>query len=383
MEAMSEAQSITQKGVTNSKENGMTAAIMTIFDIYNYGNRLQNYAVQYVLNQMQLETVTFVSDSERISQVQKIKYFLQKITKYHLPGSVPYWKYSLPKCLKFEGFNRRYIKVKRFQSIGRIDRGIDYFIVGSDQVWNPLWYDSESCKKDRYLLTFTEKRKKICFSPSFGLTELPEEWKPWFKEHLLGFENLSVRETAGAKIIKELTGQEAEVLIDPTLMLSKDEWMEIARQPVQIGSQKKYAFAFFLGGMSDTVKKDIVLLVQRHGYMILDVLDMSRPEYMSDPSEFLYLLANAEMILTDSFHGCVFSFIFDKPFWVYDRIEGMDMNSRMETFLRKFDLEGRKRNQAEAIDDFTVDYSKGKSILCIEREKVIAFLKKSMQGAQD
>lgn len=380
---MPKAQSIHQKEMACDKENGMTAAIMTIFDIYNYGNRLQNYAVQHILNQMHLETVTYVSDMERIGQVQKIKYFLQKITKYHLPGSVAYWKYTLPKCLRFEGFNRRYIKVRRFKSIEKIDKDIDCFVVGSDQVWNPLWYDRDSSKKDRYLLTFTEKRKRICLSPSFGLTELPEEWKPWFKEHLLGFENLSVRETAGAKIIKELTGQEAEVLIDPTLMLSKEEWMEIARPSVQDGPQAKYVFAFFLGGMSDTVKKDIDLLVQRHGYMVMDVLDISRPEYMSDPSEFIYLLANAEMILTDSFHGCVFSFIFDKPFWVYDRINGMDMNSRMETLLRKFDLEGRKRCQAEAIDDFGIDYSKGKGILCHEKEKMTAFLKKSMQKAQD
>lgn len=361
----------------------MKAAIMTIYDISNYGNRLQNYAVQFVLNKMQLETVTYAHDSERITYVQKIKYLIQTASCYHIPGNISYWKYYMPKCMIFEKFNDRYIKHTYFKTIDEIDKNIDYFIIGSDQVWNPLWYDRALCKKDIFLLSFVEKTKKVCFSPSFGLERLPQKWEPWFKKNLEDFEYLSVRENAGAKIIKELTGREAEVLIDPTLMLSKDEWMKIAQPPVKVIKNEEYVFTYFLGGVSEKGKEDIAFLMQNYNYRIIDVLDMSKPEYMSDPSEFIFLIANAKMILTDSFHGCVFSFIFDKPFWVYDRVNGMEMNSRIETFLSKFDLKGRKRKGETAIDNFKVDYSKGKEILCNEKEKLVAFLSKSIKADRD
>ncbi len=358
----------------------MKAAIITIFDKLNYGNRLQNYAVQYVLNQMQMETVTYAFDFDRITKIQKIKFFLQKISKFRLPGTIHFWKYYVAKCLKFEKFNNKHIKYKYYHSINEIDKSMDYFIVGSDQVWNPLWYDMTSCQQDVYLLTFVEKKKKICFSPSFGLEELPEEWKPWFLKHLREFEFLSVRETAGAEIIRELTEREAEVLIDPTLMLSQDEWMKIAHPTDAADYRDEYIFVYFLGGVSEKGKRDIDILVQEYQYRIINVLDESKPEYMSDPGEFIYLIANAKMILTDSFHGCVFSFIFNKPFWVYDRVNGMNMNSRIETFLGKFELGERKRIQTEMLVDFETDYEKGKEILCNEKERVTSFLNKSMKG---
>lgn len=355
----------------------MRAAIITIFDKLNYGNRLQNYAVQYVLHHMQLETVTYAFDAG-ITKAQRIKYFLQKASGYRLPGATSFWKYYIPKCLKFEQFNRKHIAYKYINLMDEIDRRMDYYIVGSDQVWNPLWYDTDSNKKDAYLLTFAEKRKKVCFSPSFGLEELPEEWKPWFRKQLLEFEYISVRETAGVKIIRDLTGLEAEVLIDPTLMLSKEEWRKIAHPSPVVDYREDYIFVYFLGGAPENGKKDIEVLAQKYHYRIVDVLDMSKPEYLSDPGEFIYLLANAKMVLTDSFHGCVFSFMFDKPFWVYGRVNGMNMNSRIETFLGKFHLEGRRRDQAEILDDFETDFWEGKEILRSEKEKVRTFLKKSM-----
>lgn len=354
----------------------MKAAIITIFDKTNYGNRLQNYAVQYVLGKMKLETITYAYEPQKITNMQKVKHCLQKVTGYCLPGSVSYWKYYFSKLLRFEKFNNKRLNYKYIKSIDEIAKEIDYFVLGSDQVWNPLWYDS--VKRDLYLLTFTERCKKVCFSPSFGLRELPEEWNAWFKKYLLDFEYLSVRENAGAKIIENLTGQEAEVLIDPTLMLTKEEWMKIAYPQKKVNYDEEYIFIYFLGGISDVGKNDINLLEKKYGYKIVDVLDMDKLEYMSDPGEFIYLIAHAKMILTDSFHGCVFSFLFDKLFWVYDRVGGGDMNSRIDTFLGKFHLESMKREQTEAFRIFEIDYSASKEILCAEKEKVIAFLNKSI-----
>ena len=119
----------------------------------------------------------------------------------------------------------------------------DFFVVGSDQVWNPEWYEDCKIKKEMYLLTFADDSKKICFSPSFSVEKLPSKWEEWFRVNLNKFPRLSVREDTGAKIIENLTGRKAEVLIDPTLMLSKEEWKKLSADNKI--TEKDYILTYF------------------------------------------------------------------------------------------------------------------------------------------
>lgn len=361
-------------------KNKKKAIIVTIYDPKpNYGNRLQNYAVQTVLESLGVKTETISAEKSMVSEKEKLKYYIQRLFKYRLPGNKTFWKAIFPRLLVFDRFNRHYINTKHIDQIDQIDEA-DYYVLGSDQVWNATWYDKESIKKDLFLLTFARPEQKVCFSPSFGIDTLPTEWIPWFKHKLKSFPFLSVREEAGKILIWELTGKEAEILIDPTMMLDKVKWMKIAKKPMKLNLNTPYILTYFLGGRSDRINNDLNRIAKENGFNIYNLLDETQQGvYVSGPCEFIYLISQAKLVLTDSFHACVFSFLFQKPFLVYSR-QGKENNmmSRIETLLKKFNLERKYVDSGLENELLEADYSDGYKQLIIERQKTMTFLKKSM-----
>lgn len=359
----------------------ISATIVTIYDpTPNYGNRLQNYAVQFVLERIDVSSKTVSFQKCELEWRKELKYFAQKMTGYRLPGNKNYWRNEPARILTFNRFNKKFIHTERITAIDQISK-TDFYILGSDQVWNPTWYTDSVLKKDLFLLTFAKPEQKVCFSPSFSVDSLDDEWIPWFKEHLGTIPKLSVRENAGARIIKELTGRDAVVTIDPTMMLNQREWMSIAKQPKNVDCSGTYILTYFLGGESLQAEHDINRYKDEIGVdNVYNLLDYNQPDiFVSGPSEFIYLIDHAQLILTDSFHACVFSFLFGKPFLCYDRI-GVEnsMNSRMETLFTKFDLQRKYVNSGLPNELMECDYSKGYITLEKEREKMIHFLKESM-----
>ena len=359
------------------------ATVITIYDPLNIGNRLQNYAVQRVLRDLDFEVSTVTYPSNPITWKMRAKKILQQISNYHLPGNKDYWKALDFNKIQirldtFKEFNRKYICMQKIKKIGEI-KSSDYYILGSDQVWNPTWYNECKLKKDLFLLTFARSEKKICFAPSFGVEKLPEKWEPWFKKYLIDIPRLSVREDAGARILKEYTGKDAFVMIDPTLMLDRNEWNEIAAKPMHIDTKKTYILTYFLGGRSTETECAIKEYAEQLYASVYHLVDPNQPDvYVTGPSEFLYLIAHAKLVLTDSFHACVFSFLYEKPFLVYDR-QGADcMISRIETLLRKFDLERKYTGNSLKNELLECDYSVGYKILLQERQKALRFLKVSL-----
>lgn len=354
------------------------ASIITIYDPKpNYGNRLQNYAVQFVLENLGLDVITIAVENYRITTLEWIKYILQRISDYHFPGDKKYWETEFPKRAKFNSFNKKYIKTKYANKIEDIGKS-DYYIIGSDQVWNPEWYKYCPIKSEVFLLSFAKPNQKICFSPSFGIDDIDDEWKGWFAKQLSSFPQIAVREQAGAKIVKKLTGKDALVTIDPTLMLCKNDWNKIAKCPPKINCNKNYILIYFLGGISDRIENDLKEYEAVTGYTIYNVLDTSNPDlYRTDPSEFIYLISHAKLILTDSFHACVFSFIYDKPFLVYNRQDG-GMMSRLNTLLNKFSLERKYVGSGLANELFECDYKEGYLRLKQEKKELLNYLKKTM-----
>lgn len=361
----------------------MKCTIITIYDSdTNYGNRLQNYAVQSVLSSF-AENVDTISFLKRFSDEKMIiKYSLQRLSGYRLPGDFFYWKYHAPKQILFYKFNKQYINTKHITSLAMIIRlKSDYFVLGSDQVWNPIWYDDCELKKNLFLLTFATPEQKVCFSPSFGTEHLPREWTLLFKQYLSTIPLISVREEAGAKIVKDLTGKNAEVLIDPTMMLDAVDWMKIAKKPKKVDCDKPYILTYFLGGHSERMEQDMHRFACENNLIIYNLMDYMQPDvYVTGPSEFIYLISRSKLVMTDSFHACVFSFLFDKPFLVYAR-EGIEykMMSRIDTFLGKFHLERKFVDSGLENNVFEADYTQGYEQLEIERKKVINFLKRSMK----
>lgn len=350
--------------------------IITIIDNNNYGNRLQNYAVQETLkkfNQYEIETIK--NEPRLNKKVSKFKYFLKWI-KSILANAKNMTNGSLRKE-KFLEFNKENIKFsrKRFNVFKKYN---DYecFIVGSDQVWNPFF----SRLRDFELLNFTTTAKKISFSASFGISKLPEEYIEETKKCLSDFKNISVREDDGEKIIKSMgIKKQVEVLVDPTMMLTTKEWDKVAKKPIQLKS-KRYILNYFLGELSEERKKEINRIATENECEVINILDKNSPFYQTGPSEFLYLEKNAFLICTDSFHSCVFAILFNVPFIVFDREDKNEkMNSRIDTLLRKLELNNRRYSGKISSNELEIDYTNSYKILEEERKKAINFLEKSLE----
>lgn len=353
----------------------MKVGIVTINDPNpNYGNRLQNYAVDYVLKELGHDVSTLYVEKQ-LGLKDKIKKVINVLTFYKLASDPKLSKNIYKKRVKYVKFNEKYLSMNRIDIFDDLSNSYDYFVIGSDQVWNPSWYDDR--KKEAYLLSFAKKEQKVCFSPSFGIEEIPKEWESHFKTNLEKFGNISVREKAGADIINKLTGKKAEVLIDPTLMLDADDWRKISAKPEKIDLEKPYILTYFLGGRSKEKQEYIDKLSKKHGLAVYNLLDIEQEDvFITDPSEFIYMVDRAKIILTDSFHACVFSFLFNKPFQVFTR-DGKEKNmmSRMDTLLGLFELKSKLYSESfEEQEIFKADYDRGYEILALERKKVYEFL---------
>lgn len=232
----------------------MKVGIMTITnDKPNYGNRLQNYAVQRVLESIGCEVETINNINKRVI-TKPYKAFVKNIISsihYNISGFEKDKLNTFLREKRFNDFNKKYIKKsKYFVTETNIPKDLadsyDYFVCGSDQIWNPCFL--RSSKLD--FLTFAKKGQRISYSASFGISEIPEERKAEYKEWINGLDYISVREEAGADIVKNLTGRDATVLVDPTLMLTNEEWRSIAKKP-KLNLEQKYLLTYFLGPISD------------------------------------------------------------------------------------------------------------------------------------
>lgn len=362
----------------------MKIGILTITNGENYGNRLQNYASQTVLESLGFEAETIRNktgtkiDSNAKKSIKKIISSNYRKVRFLNVHKLDNWY----RQAKFNEFNNKYIKfssdiIEKGNVPEHLSNKYNYFISGSDQVWNPEFYFNSEID----FLTFAPREKRIAYSPSFGVSELNDKYKEQYKIWINGMKYLSVREEAGANIIKDLTGREATVLVDPTLMLSKDEWLKIAKIPSWI-QNKKYILTYFLGDTPNEIRNEINEIACKRNLKVINLLDKEDKEaYVCDPSEFLALINNCDVFYTDSFHGAVFSIIMQVPFVVVDRRDNnKPMNSRIDTLLKLFDMEERyHRNIDSEQRIFSVNYEKTENIRLREREKSLKYLRQSLK----
>lgn len=360
------------------------AAIISLYGNSNFGNKLQNYAVQEVLKKYNFEVTNIINipclNNKKISYKRVLKFYIKAFIEKIIHNN------NIHDCLDcadtkerqkaFLEFNKYINNTSFFFSFSKIRyfRNFDYFFVGSDQIWNPLY----GGLSDLDLLTFTEKNK-IAISASFGIDEIPEQYKEKTANSLKKFKGISVREENGKKIVENLTNrQDVEVLVDPTMLLSIDEWNSVSKKPKMLKTDK-YVLCYFLGDLSDEKKEQIYNLAAKNNCEVINILDPNSEYYSCGPSEFIYLESHANLIFTDSFHSCVFAILYNIPFIVYNR-EGKrnDMNSRIITLLNKFELNDRLYGKRDLNDMFKIDYTRTNELLTLEREKAQNFLNKNV-----
>ena len=364
--------------------------IVTLNGYFNYGNRLQNYALQEVLKDFGFTVETIIKKSDTNSTVSKNilgkvkeKSFKEIICAANNKALNTLYRNKLKeqRTQIFRDFTKKYIVETNFSISDNnipndLSHSYDYFVTGSDQVWNPTYKNNSSIE----FLTFASSEKRIAYAPSFGVSEIPEQKRDNYTTWLSELAHISVREEAGAKIISELTGRDAQVLVDPTMLLTKEKWLSIAKAP-SIKPKKKYLLTYFLGDIPKERKKKINDVAKKNDLEIVHLAQIKyRIPYLSGPSEFIHYINNASVFCTDSFHGAVFSILLDTPFIVFNR-EGKSpsMNSRIETLLSKFSLESRSDNNVLSNSQiFDVDYSHTIPILKEEQKKSLDYLKNAL-----
>ncbi|NSL52728.1 polysaccharide pyruvyl transferase family protein [Calidifontibacillus erzurumensis] len=371
-------------------------AILTINDYSNYGNRLQNYATQEILKSIGFSVETIIHEVvkpnpwhnvNKFSRLNKIKEMsvAEILSKTTIKLSNYFNKRKLSnlrenRIQSFKEFTNTFIKETNFSISDKklpndLSNQYDFFITGSDQVWNPYFRYGSSID----FLAFAPQDKRIAYAPSFGISQIPPEYVDRYKQWLSDIPYLSVREHAGAKIIKDLTGRDAVVLVDPTLMLTKEKWLSIAK-PAKTKPKKKYLLTYFLGGIPKEYNKKIDRIAKENELQIINLVDIKDPEtYITGPSEFIDFIHSASIFCTDSFHGVVFSILMETPFIVFERAGDLpSMNSRIETILSTFKLEARHVQNIRKEEIFEADYTHVWPILEAERKKAFDYLKEAL-----
>lgn len=264
-------------------------------------------------------------------------------------------------------------------------KNYDIFLCGSDQLWLPHNLGSHF-----YTLEFApEGKPKIAYATSFGVSEIPRNLKKATAKYLNRFQHLSTREIAGRKIIYELTGKDAQVVCDPTLLFDADGWEGML--PDKKVLNDPYVFCYFLGTnpehrrLAQEFKTQTDLKIVScpflDNFVEEDIRFGDIQMFDMDAADFVNLIRHAEYILTDSFHGSVFSILHHKKFMTFDRFLGgtNSRNSRIDSLCTLLDLSERRYSGDIMSIQNDIDYAKVDIKLGKLREESSVYLEESLK----
>lgn len=363
----------------------------------NCGACLQAHALQNVINELghNCDIINYngVKDfpkppmSTRIKNIKGpkdlfIKAYLKLSKKENTTSKGVYDKFRREKMR----FSDEYYD--SFNTLSLNPPNYDAFVCGSDQIWNPTF--RQNTNNRAYYLDFVPSgKKRISYAPSIGTTNIPQECKVEMSELLNKIDYLSVREQEGSEVIKSVAELDAEVVLDPTLLLTRKYWDKI-HSDVRI--EGKYILTYLFGEM-EYEYEFIKHMSQKLGVKVV-AIPRNRKDLMSNhelvydvgPAEFVNLIKNAEMVITDSFHATVFSLIFNTPFYSLLRNEidhKYSMCSRLYSILNLVGLESRIITPSVKINEikghFDIDFIDVDKKLEKERSRCIEFLKNALE----
>lgn len=342
----------------------------------NYGGQLQAYAMQTLFSTADSEArlISFETPAE--------KYIVKRIRDLG-PGrfvTSALRKILFREFVKRNPRGRQYRRrLERFRDFGNAMRStelysedtiqssnelFDVFVCGSDQVWNPGWWN------DILLLRFADK-PKYAYAASIGREALGEADAKRLKEAVRDFQTVSVREEQAAAFLRDLLQRDVPLALDPTLLISRGEWSRLADKPWYEG---RYALLYMLGN-DWSMKREIYARCQSLGIPLIEIA-LEKDLYYSaqmkyadlfvcdaGPAQWLGWIRNADYVFTDSFHGTVFSVLFEKEFWCFTggrENDGKNCNSRIYSFLSLAGLSGRLLRKGEhaalSLEQSAIDY---------------------------
>ncbi|MGX7075325.1 polysaccharide pyruvyl transferase family protein [Globicatella sanguinis] len=372
--------------------------ISTVFTGYNYGSTLQAFAVQQIVKEIGYNPVLlnvkgsiFKGRDVRLGKLAIIAIrslvngrFIKTFGKYteSLSNEMPDGSKQLfQKFIKNE-MHPVWMSKKQLKNIAE-SSSYKAFICGSDQIWNSSTFYIDPF----YYLRYAPRNKRIAFAPSFGRNYIAKYNKKQIKKYISEIPNLSIREDSGVQLIKNLVGREPNLILDPTLILSKEKWESCLNLRGIIN--KKYILCYFLNQPSEKVRELIKDYSKKNGLEIIQI-----PYEFSDnlgstngkvgPKEFIELIAHSNLVLTDSFHGTVFSINFNKPFYAFERNYGNaeKQSTRISSILKKLSLENRF-NPDSLENSVNINYTQCNKILEKERKFAYNYLLNSVNNTNE
>lgn len=351
-------------------------ATLTFQNSENYGASLQAYALQQSIFKIGIKNEVLNYQSNYMSKPYSFSALKRKGMLRYLLG-IAYFFVRIPRKTKFREF-RNYIKMSpplSCDNLNSIENKYDAFIAGSDQIWN----DSLTNFDSSYYLDFVKSpEKKLSYAASFGFENIPDNLKLKYKDLLNDFSIFNMREESGVKNINQLLGRPANLVLDPTMLLTKDDWNKVG-----VFSRRKYKYILvYQTTVSSVLIKTVKKLAFSSGYRVICIpfplggFIKSKLELRAGPREWIGLIRDAEIVVTDSFHGLAFSIIYNKNFYVCIT----EQATRIYNLLNIFQLKDRICTQpSEALLTNEINWKIVNTKLNLEREISLLKIKEMLE----
>ena len=329
----------------------------------NSGGNLQAYALCKFLNDNGYDAEQIAYDYSRMPHPEntslidrlKNKSIIEVLSKIKYKFRMHWHRRQIINLIErrkkeFENFNKNIIlhskKVYNDFNIGECNNIYDIFITGSDQVWNLANY------RPAFFLDFVTNKRKLSYASSISMNELKPHEEALFAKLLCDFSRISLRESDSIPLLQKLLRVELESCLDPTFLLDVKDWNKLIDKSNYKGKHEKYIFSYFMGdnemgrklALSLSKKKSIKLvnIPMANGNIVAGDFVLGIDDTSSfDPILFIKYIRDAEYIFTDSYHAMVFSILFKKRFFVFNRNNKKEMNSRIMELCNLFNLESR------------------------------------------
>ena len=340
----------------------------------NYGAVLQCYALQQTILGMGQETEVLNYACHYVQNPFSIEAMKKKGFVGYLLGIFG-WMSRLPRRKKFASFRKKYLSIGlpvTAKDLSKIEEKYDLFVVGSDNVWNP---EITNFDPTYYLNFISDSRKKTSYAASFGLGEIPEKWRPYCQKWLSSFSRIGMREKEGAQAVQELLNREASVVLDPTMLLSGQEWADRFKL-AQKTPKEKYLLVYQmvpsarLLELAEEAAQQLQCKIKCVPFPFGKII-RCRSCLRMGPVEWLESIYHADFIITDSFHGTVFSILFHKKFAVCIS----QLGNRIRNILENLGLELVLCNEKDKLDtNPPINYKTVEEKLAFLREKSQEYL---------
>lgn len=353
--------------------------------VSNYGGILQNYALQVVLQRLGHNPVTlrFPSMYQNRSVISSIQLYLNLLGRYYIkrilrrnavrPLSPSKWKKN---TASFESFINKYINCSEYVQNISVEicnqYEIDALIVGSDQIWRP----EVPFVIERYFCRFASNSNipRVSYAASLALdrwTFQPNQTSE-IRNLLTHFSHVSVREQSGISLLKENVNCEAEWVVDPTMLLKKEDYLKLIENIPQ--RKDKFVFAYILDNNND--KESAIIQYAQTNMLKVYYLNDIASDSSASIERWLSLFRDCEIVITDSFHGTVFSILFEKQFMCFENPHRG--NARMNSLKVLTGLEERFVKNFNEFKLTDINYKIINEKIDIKRRSSWSFLQKSL-----